>query len=126
MADRTLGWARPWPTARPFSRPTPRAGAWYPVVGEADDARVVLEIKGKRVAVLKKLLEIRPDRPTLFTVVVRPREEQHPAKGTDADRGPVYAVCPVCGERVSVLREQLGAICPDCGHSGDIAWWETG
>lgn len=120
------GWARPWATARPFAKPTPRTGAWYPIVGEADDNRVVLEIRGKRVAVLRRLLEIRPDRPTWFSAVVRARGTEHPAAGTPQDLGRVYAVCPACGTRVRVSQDQIGALCPDCGHRGEIAWWDSG
>src|SRR6185295_1940185 len=79
MTETTLGWARPWALARPFTRPTPRAGAWYPIVGEAGDERVVLEIRGRRVAVQKKLLEIRAGRPDRITVVSRGVHEESPA-----------------------------------------------
>jgi len=68
------GWTRVWATAHPFARPMPRAGAWYPVVGETSGERAVLEIRGRRVAVRKTLLEIRSERPKVFTVVVRSRE----------------------------------------------------
>ena len=74
MSSQPTGWARLWAIAHPFARPTPRAGAWYPVVGEASGERVVLEIRGRRLAVRKTLLEIRSERPKLFTVVVRSRE----------------------------------------------------
>ena len=67
------GWARVWVTARPFARPMPRAGGWYPVVGEASGDRAVIDVRGKRVAIHRKLLEIRPARPDVFTVVVRSR-----------------------------------------------------
>ena len=69
-----MGWARIWATAHPVARPAPRAGAWSPVVGEAAGQRAVLEVRGTRVAILKSLLEIRPDRPKVFTVVVRSRD----------------------------------------------------
>lgn len=122
-----MGWARIWATARPFARPMPRAGAWYPVVGEASGQRAVLEIRGKRVAILKKLLEIRPRQPEVFTVVVRSRET---VATVLADRGSeigrVYAVCPACTQRVRVLENQAMATCASCGHRAEIAWWETG
>ncbi len=122
-----VGWARLWASARPFARPTPRAGAWYPVVGDASGERAVLQVRGKRVAVQKKFLEIRPDRPTVVTVVVRSRDTTETAvqdRGAPLDR--VYAVCPACAERVRVVREQERATCPKCEHHGEVAWWETG
>lgn len=121
-----MGWARIWATARPFARPMPRAGAWYPVVGEASGERAVLQVRGKRVAILRRLLEVRPQRPEVFTVVVRPREDA----GTPATRGApiqrIYAVCPTCNQRVRVLQRQPMARCAACGHRAQIAWWETG
>jgi hypothetical protein len=121
------GWARLWAAARPFARPTPRAGAWYPVLGDASGERAVLEVRGKRVAVAKKFLEFRSDRPRVFTVVVRSRDT---AENVLQDRGArierIYAVCPVCSERVHVLRGQTLSTCPKCAHAGEIAWWETG
>jgi DNA-directed RNA polymerase subunit RPC12/RpoP len=126
-ATTTKAWARLWATARPFARPTPRAGAWYAVVGETSGERAVLEVRGKRVAVHKKLLEIRPDRPNVFTVVVRSRESVEAAQealGPSVMR--IYAVCPVCTDRVQVLQDQAQASCRKCGHRGEVAWWETG
>jgi DNA-directed RNA polymerase subunit RPC12/RpoP len=121
------GWARLWATAHPFARPMPRAGAWYPVVGEASGERVVLAVRGKRVAILKKLLEIRPERPAVFTVVVRSRDTVTSVlKSSGAEISRVYAVCPICTQRVRVLEGQPMARCPKCGHHADVAWWETG
>jgi ribosomal protein S27E len=125
--DPPKAWARPWATARPYARPMPRAGAWYPVVGEAGDGRTVLEIRGKRVAIQKKFLEIRDKRPETFTAVVRSRATIATVlqtRGTTFDR--VYAVCPSCMNRLTVFENQAAASCKQCGHTGEIAWWETG
>lgn len=122
-----LGWARVWATAHPFARPVPRASAWYPVVGEASGERAVLEVRGKRVAIQRKLLEIRPKRPDVFTVVVRPRDSAAKAPATGGSAlGLCYAVCPACTERVRVADRQTMATCPKCEHRAEIAWWETG
>ncbi len=125
--DRPLGWARPWAAARPFARPAPRAGAWYPVVGETSGERLVLQVRGRRVAIQKKLLEVRSDRPRTFTVVIRTRET---AQNVRAAGGPridmIYAVCPVCTMRMPILKDQPAATCAECGHGGEVAWWETG
>ena len=126
-SDTATGWARLWATARPFARPTPRAGAWYAVVGETSGERAVLEVRGRRVAVHKKLLEIRTDRPNVFTVVVRSRETaEHASEKLGAAVQRVYAVCPACTARVRVLDDQPMATCGKCGHRGEVAWWETG
>jgi hypothetical protein len=121
------GWARVWATAHPFARPMPRAGAWYPVVGDASGERAVIEVRGKRVAILKQLVEIRPDRPKVFTVVVRTRNAAAKAPG---GAGPklerIYAVCPECTQRVQVKANQPAVSCPKCFHTAEVAWWETG
>lgn len=122
-----VGWARIWPTARPFARPMPRAGAWYPVVGEASGERAVLEIGGKRVAVAKHLLEVRPDRPRSFTVVVWSRDSEERVLGAGATKFQrMYAVCPECADRTLVFENQPKTTCRKCGHHADVAWWETG
>lgn len=105
----------------------PRAGAWYPVVGEASNERLVLDVRGKKVAIQKKFLEVRPDRPKVFTVVIRSRETAASVLSTshrEIDR--VYAVCPECTNRVSILHNQPVATCRECSFRGDVAWWETG
>ncbi|HTT68118.1 MAG TPA: hypothetical protein VMF70_08820 [Gemmatimonadales bacterium] len=121
------GWARVWATARPFARPSPRAGAWYPVVGETSGDRAVIEIRGRRVAIVRKYLEIRPVRPDAFTVVVRSRQTQSTVlneRGAQIER--VYAVCPACAHRVRVFEQQPMVTCTRCHHLGEVAWWETG
>ena len=122
----TQGWARPWAIARPFSKPTPRAGAWYPILGEAGDQRVVLQIRGRKVAVLKRLVEVRAERPSNFTVVYRGPHERNPARGTPDDLGRRYAVCPSCGTRLPIFHDPLILICGVCSHRGEVAYWETG
>ena len=119
-------WARPWAIARPFTKPTPRAGAWYPILGEADEDRVVLEIRGRRVAVPRRLVEIRMDQPTRFTVVYRGREEPNPAEGGPENLGQKYAVCPSCGSRLPIFNEPVVLTCGTCSHRGQVAYWETG
>ena len=119
-------WARKWPTARPFAKPAPRAGAWYPVVGETSNDRAVLEIGGKRVAIARKYLEIRDKRPETFTAVTRTRDSISVLKRRGMEMPRTYAVCPRCMHRVDAFPGQSQAHCRRCGHGGEIAWWETG
>ncbi len=127
VTEATTGWARLYAVARPFARPMPRSGAWYPVVGDASGERAVLQVRGKRVAVQKKFLEIRSDRPKVFTVVVRSRDAaEGELQGGGASLGRVYAVCPACTERMRIVQRQESAQCPRCHHRGEVAWWETG
>jgi hypothetical protein len=124
--NQVAGWARVWTAAPPFvTDPQLRQGAWYPVVSEGS-TRSVLEIHGRRVAVPSEVLEIRPRRPDRFTVVYRPRNAPNPARGTRADLGTTYAVCPASGSRVRLVGHPRETKCPACGHRAEIAWWETG
>jgi hypothetical protein len=104
----------------------PRRGAWYPVVGEASDDRAVVVVHGRRVAVARRYLEIRPRRPETFTAVVRGTNEPNPARGTPADLGQTYAVCPTCGARNRVWPNAPALTCSGCRHRGEVAWWESG
>ncbi len=118
-----IGWARPWAISKPFAVPAPRAGAWYPVVAEADGNQVVLEIRGERVTVQRHLVEIRDKLPDKFTVVNRPKGQEAPANG---DLGRRYAVCPSCNARVPLWGEPPALTCGTCQHTGEVAYWETG
>ncbi|MBI2615341.1 MAG: hypothetical protein HYW52_06665 [Gemmatimonadetes bacterium] len=120
------GWARVYPTARPFTIPRLRQGVWYPIVNPDLGERVVVQVKDRRVAVPKRLLEIRAKRPTRFTVVYLARNQPNPAEGTARYLGRKYAVCPACGVRVRLAGEPERLQCVECGHQGEVAWWETG
>lgn len=119
-----IGWARPWAIAKPFAIPSPRAGAWYPVVAEADEHQVVLEIRGKQVAVERHLVEIRERRPDKFTVVNRTKADR--SANESGDLGRHYAVCPSCNARVPLWGEPVTLRCGTCRHTGEVAHWETG
>ncbi len=114
--DGTLGWARVWFAARRDDPEAPlRQGAWYPVV-TSGVARAVLEVSGNRVAVAQDALEVRAKRPDRFTVVYRTRDDPNPARGTRADVGRCYGVCPTCATRVSFRGGVIPAVttCPKC------------
>jgi hypothetical protein len=117
------GWARQWAAARLFARPMPRKGAWYPVVGEASADRLVLMVNDRKVAIPKRLLELREARPDQFTVVVIPRDALHPGRENFGTR---YLVCPVCAGRAPLFGEPQYLTCKSCGHRGEVAWWESG
>lgn len=118
-------WARLYAAARPFCRPTPRTGAWYPVVRDIG-SRLVIQVSQRRVAIARQLLEVRDARPERFSVVRRTAADPNPAKGTSADLGRTYAVCPSCEARIRLFGEAATLTCRQCGHHGDVAWWEGG
>lgn len=119
-------WARLFPAARPFLRPMPRAGCWYPVVRDLGE-RLVVQVGDRRVAIANSLLEVRDTRPSRFSVVRRAMDEPpNPASGTPEDLGRVYSACPICHAREALFGEPVVRVCGTCGHSGEVAWWETG
>lgn len=118
-------WARLWPAVKTPHEHNIRQGKWYRVVDSVKLA-VVLDVEGAYVAVSPNLVELRQRKPSMFTVVARPRGAPNPARGTNADLGHVYAVCPECGTRTGLHGEPRSARCPTCGYQGDVAWWETG
>ncbi len=124
--DDTIAWARLWPGTKPVAGPTLRAGAWYPVVADDGETRVELLVARERVTVQRRMLEVRKQRPARFTVVSRMAGDPNPARGTAADLGPVYAVCPGCMGRVALSGAPPATTCPKCGHRGEVAWWEGG
>ena len=123
---KTIGWARLWPVAAARGAPLLRRGAWYPVIRQGVSDTVVLSIDKRNVTVPRYLLEIRKERPTRFTVVYRPEKDPNPVRGTVADLGSRYAVCPSSRSRVRLSARTVQLECRHCGHRGEVAWWETG
>ncbi len=121
-----VGWARLWATVRPPHSRELRSGAWYPIVeGKAID-RVTVEGPLGPVAVPRTILEVRRERPRRFTVVYRAISDANPVRGTTADLGRSYAVCPYSKTRIRLVGRPDTLKCPTCGHIGTVAWWETG
>src|SRR5207245_3108615 len=96
-------------------------GAWYPVLSSGV-TRAVLDVSGRRVVVPQELLEVRPKRPDRFTVVYRAWDDPNPARGTRADLGRRYAVCPTCASRVLLRGYVIPAVtkCDMCGKPGIV------
>lgn len=96
------------------------------MLGETSGERAVIEVNGRKVAIAKRFLEMRADRPESFTAVIRGRNEPNPAHGTPDDLGPTYAVCPRCAARNRVSGRAPNLTCSACRHRGEVAWWEAG
>jgi len=120
---KVVGWARLWPVAK---APLLRHGVWYSVVGDGASKKIVLGVPSGPVAVPRHLVEVREHRPSYFTVVYRTAHSRNPAQGTTDDLGRRYVVCPHSGSRFRLLGHPGSVTCPDCGHVGEVAWWESG
>ena len=127
--EQILGWARLWFAARREDEGEAplRNGAWYPILSSGVN-RAVLEVSGQRVDVPQDIVEVREKRPDRFTVVYRPYDAPNPARGTRADAGRRYGVCPKCATRIAFRMGIIPsrATCHKCKHEGIVAWWETG
>ena len=88
--------------------------------------RVSLLLGETIVDVPRRFLEIRPRRPKRFTVVYRAGYDRPPGRRSIHNLGKQYAVCPICLHRFALFGEPERRDCPNCGHEGEIAWWETG
>ena len=103
-----------------------RQGAWYPVV-RGDSTRLVLDVPGGPVDLPREAVELSPKQPRRFTAVYRARSDANPVRGTPADLGRVYAVCPMCSSRIKLPPvPPLTIRCRKCQHEEVVAWWETG
>ncbi|HYS60538.1 MAG TPA: hypothetical protein VEM27_08100, partial [Gemmatimonadales bacterium] len=117
--EQILGWARLWFAAkRDDEGEAPlRNGAWYPILSSGVN-RAVLEVSGQRVAVPQDIVEMREKAPDRFTVVYRPYDAPNPARGTRADAGRRYGVCPKCATRIPFRMGIIPsrATCHKCKH----------
>jgi len=111
------GWARVFAAMARSHSKILRQGVWYPVVRDDLPDRVSLEIGSRVVDVPRKVVEIRHRRPTHFSVISR-------YDASAESLGKRYAVCPSCGGRETITGQPPTRTCPDCGHTGEIGWWE--
>lgn len=116
-----MTWARLLPAADLSPRRL-RQGAWYPIAGTHVDGRIIIAVGTRRVALPEVLLEVTDRPPVRFTVVWRRRYLADESRGTPADFGCAYAVCPGCAARVPLEGRQSRVLCPSCGHPGRADW----
>ena len=117
-----LGWAR----VRPPGGYKLRRGQWYAVVSDSGSPLVFLDVPQRRwnAGIPRNHLQIRRHPPERFAIVVRTSEDPNPMRGTPADLGLTYAVCPASGSRVRLAGRPEYLECPNCGHHSAIAWEE--
>lgn len=125
LEDRIRGWARPYRAIRPNYSKNLRHGTWYPVIRDELPDRVTIRIGEKNVDVPRRLVEIRTQAPTSFSVVMRVATASKRPTGPVRELGSHYIVCPKCGHRAALMGRPDTKQCPECGHFGEIAWWES-
>jgi hypothetical protein len=98
-----------------------RRGAWYRVL-RATPLEGVLEVNRRPVTVPRTFLQILPFRPTMWSVVTRLPNAQHPP----ASWGATYGVCPSCSARASLGQHAARLVCPRCNGLFAVAWEDSG
>jgi hypothetical protein len=95
-SSRPLGWARCLDNVADVLR----RGAWYPIIEETTDGKVVIEVRKRPVRVSRVDVAVRNVAPDRWSIVVRTgilRPTLGGREGTDTTT--TYAVCPHCQER---------------------------
>jgi hypothetical protein len=118
-------WARVYAAIRPPQSRNLRAGAWYPVVNDELPDRVTLRIGKTVVTVPRRVVEVRPRQPKRFSVVHRVGYVPVGQRKSLHHLGRYYAVCPICHWRFGLIGTPERTRCRQCGHDGEVSWWET-
>ncbi len=101
-----------------------RRGAWYPLLEETSDGKVVLEVRRRPVRLSRVDVQIRETPPDRWSVVTR-TGVLRPTPGGGHDVVTTYAVCPACYERQDYEGKPLTLKCTRCGRVSEVDWSET-
>jgi len=101
-----------------------RRGAWYPVLEETPDGKVVLEVRQKPVRLSLVDVRVREIPPDQWSVVVR-TGVLRPTLGGGQDVVTTYAVCPHCLERQDFSGRPASLKCTRCTQVSPVDWSET-
>jgi hypothetical protein len=102
-----------------------RRGAWYPIVDETPDGKVVLEVRKRPVRVSRIDVAVRESPPDRWSVVVRTGVLRPTLGGRGGEEVTTYAVCPHCQERQDFTRKPDSLKCLRCKQESKVDWSET-
>ena len=111
---------QPWARVRARMSRLLRRGAWYRVV-ELTPTEAVLDVSRRLVRVPRTFVQVLPIRPSMWSVVLRPRD----AVKLPRSWGPRYGVCPRCCARAPLPGPAASMRCPKCGAECAIAWSDS-
>ena len=103
-----------------------RRGAWYPIVDETADGKVVIEVRKKPVRVSRIDVSVREEAPDRWSIVVRTgvlRPTLGAREGEEVTT--TYAVCPHCQERQDFSGKPDSLKCLRCKTQSKVEWSET-
>jgi len=101
-----------------------RRGAWYPIVEESGDGHVLLELDRRQVRVSRTDVQVRPQAPEQWSVVIRTGVMRPTWSGGSSGTN-TYAVCPGCRERQYFEAKPTQLQCSRCKRVAEVDWTET-
>jgi len=117
---RPVGWARCLDNVADVLR----RGAWYPILEETQDGKVVIEVRQKPVRLSRVDVRVREVPPDRWSVVVR-TGVLRPTLGGGQDVVTTYAVCPHCHEREGFSARPASLKCTRCARVSPVDWSES-
>ncbi|HEY3279026.1 MAG TPA: hypothetical protein VGJ83_00815 [Gemmatimonadales bacterium] len=118
--NRPMGWARCLDNVADVLR----RGAWYPILEETPDGKIVVEVRKKPVRLSLVDVTVRRAPPDSWSVVMR-TGVLRPTLGGGQEVVTTYAVCPSCHERQDFEGKPRALKCTRCGQKADVDWSET-
>jgi hypothetical protein len=121
-SSRPLGWARCLDNVADVLR----RGAWYPIIEETTDGKVVIEVRKRPVRVSRVDVAVRKVAPDRWSIVVRTGVLRPTLGGREGmDTTTTYAVCPHCQERQDFKGKPDFLKCGRCKRESKVDWSET-
>jgi len=103
-----------------------RRGAWYPIIDETSDGKVVIEVRQKPVRLSRIDVTVRETAPDHWSIVVRTGVLRPTLGGRGGeDVITTYAVCPHCHERQDFSGKPDALTCTRCKNKSRVDWSET-
>ena len=117
---RPVGWARCLDSVADVLR----RGAWYPILEETADGKVVVEVRQRRVRLSRVDVQVRETPPDRWSIVVR-TGVLRPTLGGGQEVVTTYAVCPHCHERQDFDGRPSSITCTRCARASEVDWAAT-
>lgn len=103
-----------------------RRGAWYPIVEETTDGKVVIEVRKRPVRVSRIDVAVRETPPDRWSIVTRTGVLRPTLGGREGEEvTTTYAVCPHCQERLDFSGNPDRLTCARCKQESAVDWSET-
>ncbi len=100
-----------------------RRGAWYPVIEEAPDGTLLLQVDTEQVRVRAAEVRYRTERPDAWSIVVRTGVMRPTLVGPRLVT--TYAVCPDCTARQEFDGRPETLMCVRCRRAAKVDWDTT-